>query len=418
MMPISCILAGAMEQILKFLPFVVAGVVAVAVVIAFFVGVSKGFRRVSWKGLVWLAAGAGYFLIMKYEVGKTVLDKLGAFAPIGCALACVLAALVLYGVFSLLFRPRLVQVAKEGDRYTRGENGIEYDDEGDDYDDYADYQSDEITMRKGYRKPTVLGRFFGGIFCMLNAATIAIAVVSMLLLIVDCTKLKELMPALYEIKLGEINVMSFAMGYVSTYALDFVFMGIVIAVALAGRQKGLLESLRFILVKVLGTVAVLACFYLPFSKFAAADGGVYLLIKILERCTAFITSIGLSGTIAAIVAKLVAGLLTCAFVVILLVVLNWLMKKLIWFVEGVGFLRTVDGALACVAYVLVGALVAISVWAVLYVLNYYGIFLASEMFTDGATLTESLFVLFEQYLAPILDKITGAIQGVLAKFGL
>ncbi len=413
MTSMNTLLAGAMDKVLVFLPYVVAGVVALALVIALCIGIAKGFRRVSWSGLVWLAAFIGFILLEKYGVADSLLAPLGAFATLALAAGCLLISLVLYAVLALLFRPKRVKVAKTGDRVLRDGNGFEYETEAVEYDDYDEYEFDERLYKK-YKKPSFFGRLFGGIFCLINAAAVSATVIAVALLIVHGTQIGAATPALYEMKVFGFAFVPVVLPYVVDYALDFLFMGIALAIALKGRRQGFFESLRVLLVKVGALAAIVLCFYLPFSAYVAEDN---LLGKALFKCTQFVEYFGLSGMLAPIVAKLVTGVLFSIFVVVAFILVNWLFKKLVRAVDGVGVLRTLDSTLACLVYFAIGLIVAALVVALGYVLNHYGVFFIEAVTSGKSLISQNLFALFDIYVEPFLVQIDGAVKGVLSGFG-
>lgn len=426
MTTVNCMMAGALDNVMQFLPYIFAGLCVAIILIAFFRGFAKGFRKIGWWGLVWIGAGVAFFVLAeKFGVNNPVKNLLSgqteAIASLGAnlalALGCVLLALVLYGLATLLFRPKTKLVAKHGDRYFKDENGIEYDDETEDYDDYLEYQSEEILVKKGYY-PSFLGRLFGGLVGAINVISVLVAIFAVALLIIDCTPLKDFVSALYALELNSVNVMEFAMVYVSDYALDFIFIGVVIAVACKGRDKGFLESLRFLVVKLGGWVIGIGAFVLPFSQFAQAEGGVYLFSEVVAKCVEFSESLSLSGAIADIVGKLFAGLLTFAVSMIAIALLNFLLKTLSSIVDGIGLFRTLDKSLSCVAYVVIGAVVCALVWAGLYLLNFYGLLNTSAFFSANATISTGLFEAFDEYLKPLLENLGEQIKGLFASFGI
>lgn len=414
MTSMNTLLSGAMDKVLIFLPYVIAGVVALALVIAFCIGVAKGFRRVSWSGLVWLAAFIGFVLLEKYGVAARLFAPLGAFATLACAVGCLLIALVLYAVFALLLRPKRVKVARAGDRVLLDKNGFEFEAESVEYDDYDDYEFDDRFYKK-YKKPTVFGRLLGGLFCLVNTAAVAATVIAVALMVVHGTKIGAATPALYEMKVFGFAFVPALLPFVVDYALDFLFMGIALGIALKGRRQGFFESLRVLLMKVGALAAVVLCFYLPFSAYVA-EGNI--LGKALYKCTQFVEYFGLNGMLAPIVAKLVTGVLFSIFVIAAFILLNWLFKKLVRAVDGVGVLRTVDSVLACLVYFAIGLVVAALVVALAYVLNHYGIFSTVAVTSGKSLISQNLFGLFEIYVEPILTQIDGAVKGIFAGFGL
>lgn len=422
MLPIHSILAVGAEKVYQLLPYIVAGVCGALILIGFIVGFCKGFRRVGRGGFIWLAAGGAFFIFVRKGAETPVMKALtGKFGENGgvfaLALLCVAAALALYGVLCLIFPPKFAQTSKKSARDATGLKGVEYDDEAEDYDDCETPRREDVVVRGGYRRPNIFGRIFGGVFCALNVATILLAALSLALLVVDCTRLKEIMSGMYEIELGGRKLLPSFMPYISAYALDFIFIGIVVGIALAGKSQGFMESLRLIVVKIGGIAAAIGCFYLPFSAYANADGGVYLLSKIVERCTAMMTSLGLGGA-AAIVGKLLSGLLLCAFVCIVLALLNWILKGLVFAVDSVGFLRSIDGALSCLAYAILGVAVALLIWAALYLLNFYGLVITSKLFTQHASVTQGLFEIFDARLAPILENVNATLKSFFGNLNM
>ena len=406
-------LTGTMDKVLQVLPYLIAGVVTLVLVAALFIGFAKGFRRISKKTFAWLVAGVAFVVCMQYGLVDNLLAPLGVFAPIACAFACTLLGLVVYALLSILFRPRFLKSAKEGDRGNRDANGFEYDDEAVDYDDYTDYKTEETFIAKGYRKPNLFGRLFGGIFCMLNAATVMAAVIAFALLIVHGTKIGESAPALYEMKLFGVEWLPLVLPYLADYALDFLFMGIAFAIAFKGQKKGFFESLRVLLVKVGALAAIVVCFWLPFSAYLAEDN---LVGKALVKCMQFVEYFGLSGAIGVTVAKILTGLLFSLLVIIVFILLNWLFKRLVEFVDNVGFLQAIDGSLACLIYLVIGFVVAALVITLGYVLNHYGIFSTSAVASEKAFLSQNLFALLDVYIKPILLQIDGAVKGVFSGF--
>ena len=80
---------------------------------------------------------------------------------------------------------------------------------------------------------------------------------------------------------------------------------------------------------------------------------------------------------------------------------------IISFVKKVGVLRKLDSALACVAYVIIGAIVCALIWALLYALSYFGWFNLSMLLSKNTTVSRALYVFVETYLRPFLDTVKG-----------
>ena len=140
MLPLSSILTAAatgevdLQQLLPTILIVVCGIV---LLIAFFVGFAKGWRRVSWAGCVWLVACLAFFLLQggigeafaqtlaPILAGLSLDGSVAAFAAaFVLALGCIIVALLLYGIFSLIFRPRMSSIYPNEERFTRDEDGL------------------------------------------------------------------------------------------------------------------------------------------------------------------------------------------------------------------------------------------------------------------------------------------------------
>ena len=412
----NCILTN---PVIKNLPLTVAIVCGVILLAAFFIGFSKGARRVGWGGLIWILSGVAFFLLNTYLGEKNPLLKLldgkmdgSAVALIGAgsiAVVCVLVALLLCGICTLIFRPRAVWKKRKGDLYTTDEYGIEYDDDYKDFDDYDDFRKRKVLVKKGYRTPSFFGRILGGLICMINTCAVLGVIVAAALLVVDSTSLKTgAMAAIYENK-----AVVWTLKYARKFALDFAIIGVVLAIAGTGRKKGFVETIRGLIVFIGGFALVSVCFWLPFSKFAA-EGGNKFLFTVVDRSAGFIGTLGASAKVAEIISKIVAGLLLTLIAVLALVLVNMLLKALVRGIEGNGVLRAVDGSISAVLYVVIGIAVVAAVWAVLYALYYFGIFHAGGLFTGESGISSSLFETFDVYLQPWLEKGVESLKGLIA----
>lgn len=413
------------------IPVILAGVIGVILLIALIIGVKKGARKVSWTGACWLSACVAFFLTFKKLGGKIngmLAPKLArlvseATAEFICALllavACALGVLLVSGIFAMIFRPKIKWVKKDSDAYTLDEDGVEYDEEYGDYDDYEDYETRKEAVKKGYGTPSVFGRILGGLLCMLNVAMILGASVCLLILIANATALKNgVFSGLFAWKIGKFAVVEKLLGYAQKYALDALFIGILVGYACKGNKKGFMTTLRDLLVKFGGLIAVCAGFYLPFSKFAlpTEQGGWYYLNKLVTRCDGAFK--GLLGEnmpmLAPVFAKIFTGLLLVGAIILVLLLLGWLMKKASEGIEKVAWLKVVDGSISGVTYIVFGAILCVLVWALMYVLGYYNILRLNELLVQETSLSRSLLATCENYIKPILDKVSQ----IIAKFKL
>ena len=401
------------------LPMIVLAVAAAVLLIAFFIGFAKGFRRIGWGGLVWVGAATAYFLLEHFlgaenpllpTVQGFIADEITArfVASLAFALGCILAALLLYGVFSLLFRPRIKRVERNGDRFSVDENGIEYDDERKDYDDYETYRSRKMVVRKNCGKPNIFGRLLGGLFGAVNAAAVLATIGISALFIICATPLKEGALA----GLFENEIMTLVMDYVFGYGFDFLLIGLVVKFARGGYKKGFIESLRTLIVGVGRLVGIAVAFWLPFSQFAlpAEEGGVQIVHDFTAKCIDAATIMGLPETFAPIVGQLLAGLLLFVLVLLVFLLLNFILKTLAEGIEGVGFFRAIDGSLACVVYLVVGVAVCAIVGAAFYTVSAYGIFDVNTLLA-GEGLSKKLIDCCGAYVQPALDNFNAMLSG-------
>lgn len=410
------------------IPIIAAAVCGIILLIALFIGLKKGIRRVSWKGLVWSISVLSFFAIntfvftngspldsvlqsiaVSFVQDETLAVVIGAFlSDFVLALGCVLITFILYGICSLLFRPSIRKIKKTADMYTMDEEGVEYDDEYYDYDDYEEYQTRNTYRRKGYGTPSLFGRLLGGVVCVLNVSLVFITVAAIALLAIDATSLKATPVG----TVLQIPVVATLLPYVKTYTLDAIIIGIIVSYAHKGQENGLMETVRSLFATFGSLIGIIFAFYLPFSPFAA-DGflGVYV-----QRCMDVSFSL-LGATVpqfAPVVGRLIAGLILCIFLLIVIWLIGKLLKKLTDAVESNGFLRAIDGSLACVIYTVVGVVIVLAVWALWFVLSYFGIFRAELLFTSSSSLSSGLFYTMDAFLSPVLEQFLQSFSGIPA----
>ena len=404
------------------IPLIIAGVIGALLVVAFCIGLVKGVRRVSWTGCVWLLSGVTFFLIeskLGEKVNGLLAPKFAALGSDGVAnflcsfllmLACALVFMLIFGVLSLIFRPKIKWVTKRSDRYTLDEDGVDYDEEYEDYDDYEEYEYRKEPVKKGCGTPSVAGRIFGGFSCMLNIALVLITALCLVLLIANATALKEgALSSVFAYKVGGFAITEWLLGNAQKYAWDMLLLGVLIAFTFKGNKKGFLATLRVLLVNIGGVVAVVFCFYLPFSK--ATD--TYFISKLVERCEGMCSSMfgEKLAMLAPVVGKIFAGLLLTAAALLVLLLLHVLLKKAAEGVKNVKALRVIDGSISGVLYLVFGVLACAVIWAALYTLGYYNLLNLNEIFMQNGSVSGGLLEVSEVYVKPILDKLGETIKG-------
>ena len=379
-------------------PLILAGVLGGLLLIAFCIGFKKGARRISWTGLVWLVAGAVFMLLNKYlgtafasNFTFVKADIRRYASTLVLAVGAVVGTLVLYGVCTLVFRPKTKRAKKMFDKYD------EYD-EDDDFDDDFD---DEELVRKNKKTVSIAGRFLGGLLCMLNTGMILAVTVGTALLLLNGTGLKTHWAGLF----GNAIIQK-AIAYANRYALDLVLIGILVAFACKGKKKGFVETLRGLLTSWGMLGALVFAFYLPFkvTKTGIAPAGVQgTVFRLVYRCEVAVGTVGKMAQFAPLLSKILAGVLLAIVFVTAMVLVNWLLKLAVKGIGKVGVLKGIDGSIACAIYLVVGAVICVAIWALLTVLAYYEIFNIATFFTDGASLSNAFLKTCQSYINPILD---------------
>lgn len=416
----NSILAWNIKQYVKYVPNALLVLGAGLLIIAFLVGFVKGGRKVKWGGLVWLATGV-VFLIVNEIVGDT--NPLASIMPskydkrvvafvwdLTIALLCIIAVLLLYGLLTLLFRPR-VEKERGDNREKEGLEalGFKYDDNND-YQDYQQYQNflqyrqKQASIVKKKRKPSFFNRLFGAIICAVNTAMVLAVFYSAFYLIIDATALKAgFFEGIYQTAYVEK-----ILPYIYRYALDMAIIGVILACTLKGKSMGVIEAIRTVLVKIGSPVATVVGCYLPFSPFVQSS---FYLNAVVTRCTGLFTSLGTSEKVAYYGGKV----LTCVLIIIALVIcfwiLNFLLKKLSSGVKKVLPFKAIDNALSCLVFMALGVILVSFIWCVLYTFSYYGIVNTHEVLLRDSGLSKGLFETAWLFGKPRLDIFTEYLKG-------
>ena len=394
-------------------------------VIALCVGLKKGVRRVSWLGVTWLFTGL-LFCILQATIGAwfaSVLAPLTQKIPLAdsvknfippfiLASASLLLGMLLHAIMSVVLRPKRKFVPKDADVFRKDDDWVEYDDEADDYDDYEKYSSRQMVAKSGYARPSVLGRIFGGLTCMINCAMVMASVVLFALFILQATPWRETgLKPLFSI--GAVNAV---VAFTKNYALDFLMIGIAVIFLLKGRTNGFMETLRSIVVYLGGIALVVACFVIPFTKISAApeEGGVWFFYKVVGG-TVEITK-GMAGKYAPIVGGIFAGLGMSLVAILAMVLINLMFKGLIYVKDSWVVFRAIDGTFAVLLYFVIAVAVCLLFWAVFTLFTHFGL-LHTVFFTEKTTLAGGFFDICQTYFEPLIQLAEQYLAGLFAKFG-
>lgn len=212
MISLQSLLAGMMDQLLPIAIVVVAALVA----IAFFVGFTKGMRRISWKGITWVFASALFYVlvkVVKLELGIVVMDINLDNLVFGVAAAVV--GMLFYGVVSRVFRPKMKWKRLKNFELRNARNTLEYEA------DYSEYDSmvtrDYVAINHGV-KPGFIGRILGGLFSIVNMVVVILGI--------------GLIAVTFLGMMGQMSGDMFAIG------TDCALIGLIIVLGCAGVDKG------------------------------------------------------------------------------------------------------------------------------------------------------------------------------------
>ncbi len=404
------------------LPIIVIVACVVILAISLIVGCKKGAKRVSWAGFVWLCAATSYFLLYGL-LGNALTDGVekivtgeGNFAAglvvllpaFIVAVGVILIVMLVYGLLSMRFRPRIKMVRKKTDNFVLDEDGVEYDEDFHDYDDYETYTSRKMPMRLNHETPGLGTRIIGGLLCFINTFMILATVLSLGVFFLYATSLKDgALSGLFTYQIGSFAPFLKLVEFASKYALDGFIIGIFIAFMCKGRRTGFVEALRS-LMKYVGLALGIFCLWLPFSAIVSEGDG--LLHALTARCVAAGRGIFGSGSLdwlGVITGKILAGLLLLIADIVVFVFLVWVLGKLSDWTAKRRFTRLLDGAFAALIYLLVGIVVCVLIWSLWCVLARYGIFNVQELFTSEATLSNGFYQTLRGLFDPLMESVEG-----------
>ena len=257
-------------------PKIVLIAIAVLLGLAFLVGAVKGFRKVSWTGLTWLA-GVALFALVGMFMPK-MEGILGIIVYLILAIACGLVTMVLFSILLRNVRPRVRWVKDDLDGDTSlAQFGLEFEPEYLEYDGEHNYAPYGMRIqRTGFETPGVFARILGGVISMVNMAMLLAPILGIFLMIVKTSSLSATM--------GDFlthPIFSVILPYMEKYVFDGLAIGAFMVMAKIGYRRGVIQSLFSIILSVAGIVVVGVSFYLPFSAFAQEGG----LATMVERCS-------------------------------------------------------------------------------------------------------------------------------------
>jgi len=399
----------AMQAILPYLHWIAIGVMGLVALIGFIVGAVKGVRRVRWGAFVW-AGICGLFVLLTNVLSETVFGWVafgltsGAQSLLASVLIAVVVALGMLIVFGLL--RAVAKPKKQGANYYQNIQsntyrelsplGEEYDD---DYED--DYPQEEIVDKS---KSCAFSRILGGLISAVNGAVVVATLVGLTLLILGMTPLYD--GALKD--LYALAWMNGVYGFLKTYCVDFLLLGIIALYIRRGWRMGLFGGLRCILATLGRAVAVALAFYLPFSAVASGDG----VLGVVGKVSVFFGGLmegflgALGEKVCLVIGQIITGIILVVIFLLLIWLFVWILDRLADVSADAGVLGFIDGVLAVIVYIALALVVCVLIGAVLYLLNYYGLVaLRGGLFANDAPIIERIFATCDDYLAKWLETL-------------
>ncbi len=385
--------ADALIQTILTVIAVVAGALAV---IAFINGFLKGFRKVSWDGIAWLAGGLLFIGISSmFPMNGSVRGNF--WVAIILALICAGVTFAVFQVLALFLRPRMRWVKDNVNADTSlAEYGLEFEPEYVDYDgehDYAPYG--KRIYKTGYGEPTFFNRFMGGVSGVITVGMFVWAALSVFLLFISVAFNDAPI-----IRMLDNETIALLFPFMKNYFFDFICIGIMLIMAKTGYRRGLIYSIRTV-VMTAGVIGSLwLCFYLPFSPIGAEGGA---LGRIVGICTDLF--IDFNATLAPIFGKLIVALLILLACSVALVILNIVMRKLTDLIVFTGFTNELDSWLAAAVYLVVGMAICVGMWFLLASVDAMGIFGFGAMLGEASTVSMAMYEYAMSIVGPFFAQL-------------
>ncbi len=391
MIPLNLILSNM--DIMAKLPQLVVIVCAVILMLAFFVGFAKGFKQVSWCWLPCLAGFVGFMFAMKLLKEKNLAFK-GLSIPgmsemamttLVVAFGCLLVAMVLYGFFSAVFRPRSVWVKKDKKQFRKEQKSGTGD------------GNPKKLVWKNLAPPTFYGRFWGAVLCVVNTAVALAIVLSCGLLLINAVDSLKVKFA----DVMNVKIMHLALQYANKYALDFLTLCIPFFIACYGYKCGLAGSLRTIVMKAGGALVIVLAFGLPFMS-EAIPAKINVVGKLINRCAALLGKV--PDFVKPLAAKLLAGVVLLLILGILLALTNYFIDRYYKMLKNAKLIRVIDSSVSCLIYFGIGVMASIGLWAALYAVEAFGFVNISSMVGEDTMLAKELLGFVKTFMDPKLAR--------------
>lgn len=387
------------------------GAVALVLLIAFFVGLKKGFSGLGRRPLSW-AFGCAVFAVLELFCHEMLAGMLPIGGALGgfiitvlfLAVALLLRFIVFAGldrIFDSKFKKQLAKA--ESIRVEETATG-----------EFVVFDENKLHKHipfDGKEKPNAINRFFGGVFSVVIVGIVVGVLASLALIVLNVTPLRNTLSAVYE-----NEMFAGVFGYLRTYTLDFVLIALLVVVIRYGYKSGIFTVIRTVGVFLLYVVAIVGSFYLPFSPLAAEGQFFGVITKIVNYLGGLIFSIipadfpiAIPETLVYGAVKVVVGLVLCIVLTLIVKLIAWVLNKMQDAVDESDSACVVDGIFGSLLYFVVGLVLVAVICAGLYLVKYYNMYDTSVFFTESSPLVGGFFGLFEELLKPYLETFGGAI---------
>ena len=106
-------------------------------------------------------------------------------------------------------------------------------------------------------------------------------------------------------------------------------------------------------------------------------------------------------------AGLVLSVLNLGIVFVLAILANKLVKK----VEGNVINYSFDGIMGSILMLVLGAMIILTLWAIAYGFDFFGVLHVRDVLSEKATLSNSLYESMEIYMEPLIQKFLELVKG-------
>lgn len=389
--------------------WILLGVLGVVALIALIVGAAKSYTGIKPNGLAWVLACGLYLILVKTLIESKVLASLPIFANATESVTNFIVAVIVLTVVAFLFVGIFALVAaslkKSYAKAVKKAEDIKFREaEGEEIviDENKAYKPLPID---GKKKPRIINRVFGALTAVVNATAFTAAIIAIAMLVLYVTPLSQtgIIAEIYT-----VGTLAKVWAFVHQYTLDFLIISFTLYMIRKGWEIGFLEGIRKLIAfagYLAVTVGPFVLMFLPLTaegapleflgKFGAVFGGMFVQISGGAMPTA----------IALIIGKIIVAVLLLVVGVLLMVALNWLMKKLVDLIDDVKILSAVEKSLATVIFVVFAVSVVAVIVAVLCTLAYYHVFDFGVFYTENSPLTSGFFGAMNEWLSPLLAQI-------------